>query len=187
MALSTLSGITRWAGTRRNIHPLTPIMIINHPLSASSIFYNPWHPLCSIYVPDSVFPQSLSNFLWSSSPNHCLLFATHAHTIRTCFTVVQKLCHLILVSLNPFLGSLSCSVMPHIHLTILISAHWSATSFSFLASHVSLPFHILLCTQLLYNLPITHTQPFYSPDCPGLPWWAGVRKVKPIWIYWRKR
>jgi len=25
------------AGTRRNIHLLTPIMVINHPLSASSI------------------------------------------------------------------------------------------------------------------------------------------------------
>jgi len=28
------------ASTRRNIHPLTPILIINHPLSASSIYYN---------------------------------------------------------------------------------------------------------------------------------------------------
>ena len=27
-------GLPRWAGTRRNIHPLTPIVIINHPLSA---------------------------------------------------------------------------------------------------------------------------------------------------------
>jgi len=23
--------------------------------------------------------------------------------------------------------------------------------------------------------------------CPGLPGWAGTRKVKPIWIYWSKR
>jgi len=45
--------------------------------------------------------------------------------------------------------------MPHIHLTILISARWSATSFSFLTSQVSLPCNILLRTQLLYNLPIT--------------------------------
>jgi len=34
-------------------------MVINHPLFASSIYYDPWHPLCSIYVPDSLFPQSL--------------------------------------------------------------------------------------------------------------------------------
>jgi len=44
-----------WASTRRSIHPLTPIVIINHPLSASSIYYDPWHRLCSIYLPDSLF------------------------------------------------------------------------------------------------------------------------------------
>jgi len=40
----------------------------------------------------------------------------------------------------------------------------------------------------------THTQSFYcsSGICPGLPGWAGTRKVKtrkvkPIWIYWSKR
>jgi len=40
----------------------------------------------------------------------------------------------------------------------------------------------------------THTQPFYcwSGICPGLPGWAGTRKVKTrkvrsIWIYWSKR
>jgi len=35
-----------------------------------------------------------------SSPNHYLLFGTHAHTIATCFAVVQRLYHLILVSLS---------------------------------------------------------------------------------------
>jgi len=45
--------------------------------------------------------------------------------------------------------------MPHIHLTILISARWSATSMSFLMGQISLPCNILLCTQLLYNLPLT--------------------------------
>jgi len=45
--------------------------------------------------------------------------------------------------------------MPHIHLTILISALWSATSFSFLTGQVSLPCNILLCTQLPYSLPLT--------------------------------
>jgi len=64
------------AGARRNIHPLTSIMVIRHPLSASSIFYNPWHPHCSIYVPDSLFTQSLSKFslvyLLSWHP-HCIL------------------------------------------------------------------------------------------------------------------
>ena len=45
------SGISR-AGTRRNIHPLTPTLIIKHPLSVSSIYYFPWHPPCSFYVFD---------------------------------------------------------------------------------------------------------------------------------------
>ena len=52
------------AGTRRNIHPLTPIVVINHPLSASSIYYDPWYPphLIYRYVPDSLFAQFLSKF-----------------------------------------------------------------------------------------------------------------------------
>ena len=37
-------------------------MVINHPLSASSIFYDPWHHPYLIYMPDSLFPQSLSKF-----------------------------------------------------------------------------------------------------------------------------
>jgi len=45
-------------------------MIINHPLSATSIYYDPWHPLCSIYVPASLFLQSPS-FLWSTSCLQC--------------------------------------------------------------------------------------------------------------------
>jgi len=126
------------------------------------------HPLCSIYMPGGLFPQSLSKFslvyvlAWHaqlhtpyiSSLNHCLLFAALAHTIATRFVVVPRLCHLILVSLNPLLGILSCSLMPHIHLTILISAGWNATSFAFLMGQVSLSCSILLCTQLLYNLPL---------------------------------
>jgi len=65
----------------------------------------------SIYVPESLFPQLLSEFslvyllAWHpslhtpyiSSPNHCLLFAEHAHTIAACFAVVPKLCYPILV------------------------------------------------------------------------------------------
>ena len=72
------------AGNRSNIHPLTPIVVISHPLSASSIYYDPQHPPCSNYVPDSLFPQKFSKFslvdllAWHpqlhtpyiSSPNH---------------------------------------------------------------------------------------------------------------------
>jgi len=90
-------------------------VVISHLLSASSIYYNPWHPPGSIYVPNSLFPQSLSKFSlvylldwhhllhtpYISSPNHCLLFATHAHPITTFFAVVPRLCHLIIIS-QPF-------------------------------------------------------------------------------------
>jgi len=60
------------------------------------------------------FPQSLSKFsfvyllAWHSLlhtpyislPNHCLLFAAYTHTIATCFAVISRLCHLILVSFS---------------------------------------------------------------------------------------
>ena len=126
------SGLSGWAGTRRNIHPLTPIVIITHPLSASSIYCNPWHHPCSIYMPDSLFSQSLSQFSlvcllvrhppFHTPTNHCLLFAAHANTITTCFAALLKLqvYHLILVSILYL--ELYLSVTPHIHLTILISA-----------------------------------------------------------------
>jgi len=89
------------------------------------------------------------------SPNQCLLFATHSHTIATCFTVVPKLYHLFLVSLSTlYLELYLFTLTSHIHLTILISARWSATSFSFLTGQVLLPCSTLLRTQLLYSLPL---------------------------------
>jgi len=57
--------------------------------------------------------------------------------------------------LNSLFGTLYFTLMSLIYLTILISARWSDTSFSFLTSQVLLPCNILLCTQLLYNLPLT--------------------------------
>ena len=96
-------------------------------LSASFIYYDPWHPPCSIY---NWHPPLHTPYI--SSPNHYLFFSAHAYTIATCFAVVPKLSSNRSLSLNPLLGTQSCSLMPHIHLTILISAHRSATSFSFL-------------------------------------------------------
>jgi len=34
-------GLPEWAGARRNSHPLTPVLVIKHPLSTSSIYYDP--------------------------------------------------------------------------------------------------------------------------------------------------
>ena len=106
------------AGTRRNIHQLTPILIIGHPLSTSSIYNDQWHPLCSVYELDSPLGQLLSRsslvFLLVldplldtpciSSRNHHLLFAAHVHTIAACSAVIPMLCHLYLVCLSaPYL------------------------------------------------------------------------------------
>jgi len=115
---------------------------------------------------DTLFPQSCSKFSlvyllawysplhtpYISSPNHCLLFAAHPNKF-CCSTEIMSFNPSL--SLNHLLGALSCSLMPHIHLTILISALWSATSFSILTGQVSLPCNILLRTQLLYNLHLT--------------------------------
>jgi len=85
-----------WASTRRNIHPLTLIVVINHPNLLSPSTTKPWHPPYSIHVLYSLFPQSLSKLSlvyllawypppplhtpYISSPNHCLLFAAqHRH------------------------------------------------------------------------------------------------------------
>jgi len=53
-----------WSGTTRvgryqKKHPLTPILIIGHPLSTSSIYYDPQYLLCSVYVLDSPLWQPL--------------------------------------------------------------------------------------------------------------------------------
>jgi len=73
-----------WAGTRRNVHPLTPILTINHPLSASSVYCDRWHPPCSIYVPGSFFAQPLSKcslvYLFWSGTLHFILY-TFLHPI----------------------------------------------------------------------------------------------------------
>ena len=106
-------------GTRRNIHPLTPIRIIVLSLSPFSICNGPWHPLYSTNVLDSphvqplsrsslVFPLVLNPQLhapYISSPSHRHLFPTHDRTSAACSAAIQMLCHLPLVSLSaPYLG-----------------------------------------------------------------------------------
>jgi len=62
-----LCGTTRVRQYQKNIHSLTHILTINHTLSASSIYCDPWHPPCSIYVLDSLFAQPPSKSSWSTS------------------------------------------------------------------------------------------------------------------------
>jgi len=60
-ALWILSGTTKMNRYQKKHSPTQPpIMVINHPLSAFSVYYDPWHPPCSIYVPDSLFAESPS-------------------------------------------------------------------------------------------------------------------------------
>ena len=56
-------GLPGWASTRKNTHQLTPILIIGHPLSTSSIYYDPWHPLCSVCMLGGPLWQSLQVLL----------------------------------------------------------------------------------------------------------------------------
>jgi len=132
-------------------------------LYASSIYYDPWHPPYSIHALYSLFPQSLSKcslvylLAWHpplhtpyiSSSNHYLLFAAHAHTITTCFAVVPRLCHLILVSLSTlYLGlylvaSCHTSILPFSHLCplkchlIFLSYKPGLTSMQHTTSHTT--------------------------------------------------
>jgi len=102
------------AGTKRNTHPFTPNLIIGHPLSSSSIYNDPWHPLCSFCVLDNPLAQPLSRSSlvillvldpqlhtpYISSPNHRHLFVAHAHINAACSAAIPMLCHLYLVSLS---------------------------------------------------------------------------------------
>jgi len=113
-------GLPGWADTRRNIHPLTPILIIRPPLSTSSIYYDPQHPPCSIYMLDSFSTTSIQDLFGlplvqgpSTSYSMHFIFATHAHTIAACFAVVLLLCHLVLISLSaPYLEICFFSLTP---------------------------------------------------------------------------
>jgi len=98
MALWMLSGTTQVSLYQKK-HSPTHAYHGHHyqsPLSASSIYYDPWHPLCSIYVPDSLFPHSPS-FLWSTPSLGTLHFILHTFlTLSTHFsaTNVPTLCDL---------------------------------------------------------------------------------------------
>ena len=128
---------------KKNIHSLTPILIINHPWSASFIYCDPWHPPCSIYVLTVFLHYLCPNPLWSTSWFGTLHFILHTflhlslsflcstcpyhHNLFCCSSEITSSNPSL--SLNSLLGTLSFTLMPHIHLTILISA--CATSLSY--------------------------------------------------------
>jgi len=127
-------GLPGWADTRRNILQLTPIMIINHPLSTSSIFlYSilPVQSACLTVFLHNLFPSPL----WSTSGYRTVHFI-HLFTqslfsfCNTCpchcklFCVVPRWRCLFLVSLSYLsLKLLSFTIMSYISVINLISAH----------------------------------------------------------------
>jgi len=170
MALRTLSGTT-WMSRYQKKHSPThtyhahqsSLICFLHRLrsTASSLFnLHAWQSFSTISVQVffglplrltystsyfiHFFTQSLSSFC-STCPSHCNLFCYSTEIMSSNPSL----------SLNPLLGTLSCSITQHIHLIVLFSAHWSATSFSFPMGQVSLQCNILLHTQLLYNLSLT--------------------------------
>ena len=154
MALWTLSRTTQvsWYEKKHSLthayrgHQSSLICFLHLLRSTASSLFNlrAWQSFSTISVqvffglPLALVPPLHTPYI--SLPNHGLLFTAHAHTIATCFAVVPKLCYLILVSLSTiYLERYLVASRHTIHLTILISAHWSATSFSFLTGQVSLP------------------------------------------------
>jgi len=70
-------GLPGRASNRKNIHPLTPILIINEPLSASSIYCDPWHPPHSNTCPTVFLHNLYPSLLWSTSRSGTLHFILH--------------------------------------------------------------------------------------------------------------
>jgi len=97
-ALWTLSRTTRVSRYQKKRSPthnyhghqssLIYFLHLLRSMAFSLVYLLAWHlPLHTPYI---------------SSPNHCLLFTAHDHTIAAWFAVVPKLCHLILVLSQPF-------------------------------------------------------------------------------------
>jgi len=114
-----------WAGTRRNIHPLTSIMVISRPLSASSIYYmasslfklRAWQSFSTVSKFSLVYLLAWYPLLhtpYISSPNR-LLSAAHAHTIA--------------------LACISCRIIPitpiPVQLSVLLqhSCYWASDNY----------------------------------------------------------
>jgi len=97
---------------------------------------------CNLGYSIHLFVQSSSGFL-CTCPNHFSLFL--------CSTVLMlSIPSLFLSSVD---GTLSRNLLPHIHLTILISVRSSVLSGFLVIGHVSLPCSMLLLTALVYTFP----------------------------------
>jgi len=77
MALRILSGTTRVSRYQKKHSPSHNYHGYQTSLSASSIYYNPWHPPCSIYVLTVLFHNLSPSFLWSTAWPRTLHFTVH--------------------------------------------------------------------------------------------------------------
>ena len=122
-------------GTGRNIHPLTPIVVISPYLLSPSFTIHGNLPVQFTCL--TVFFHNLCpSFLWSTlglapSTSYSIHFFTQSlSSYRNTCPYHRNLFHCSIeimssnssLPLNSLLRILSCSFMPHIHLTILISA-----------------------------------------------------------------
>ena len=83
-----------WAGARRNIHPLTLILIINHPLFASSVYCQ-----CKSGISASFFGRPYyRSSLWYSVSSVCL-------SSSVTFCIVAKRCILAKKCLKEWIGN----------------------------------------------------------------------------------
>jgi len=144
------SGLPGWASTRRNTHPPTIWSSSNLPsttihsilpvqITCLAIFCTTFlHVLFGVPLglePSTsysihFFTQSVSSFR-----NTCP-YQWYRRNLFCCSINIMS--SIPSLSLNFLLGTLSFTLTLHIHLTIVISARWSATSFSFLTGQVSL-------------------------------------------------
>jgi len=107
-ALWILSGTTRVSRYLKKHSPTHTHRGHQISISASSIYYNPWHPPYSVHALYSLLPLSLSKL--------CLVYLN----LFCCSSEIMS-CNPSL-SLNSLLGTLSCNFTPHMHLTIHIFA-----------------------------------------------------------------
>jgi len=177
-----LSGTTQMSGYQKKHSPTQ--RPDHHPIFVSffHLLCDPQHHPCSNCVLGSLFAQPLSTsflvylLVWSPpphipyicSPSQCRLFATHAHTIATCFAVVSILYHLFLVCLS----TLSFTLTLHIHLTILISARWSATSLAKVNSRSRSIFAV--ARPSVVCLSVSNVRAHYSGGCNFRQFFYGI-------------
>ena len=134
-------GLSGWASTRRNIHPLTPILITSSiilyllhllwSMASSLISLCAWQSLCTAFVSKSSLVCLLVWHLPLHTPNISLPSQSSFHRICP-YRCNLFCCNTEIMSSNPSLSLNSFTLMPHVHLTILISACLCATSFVFL-------------------------------------------------------